>query len=132
MDRVYRTRGIQQWVPLVGLAAFAVFGIAFVIHDPAPGFMWVWLGFVVFAGFTSVYRVAYDVRVTDESVCVFRTRLRRVSVPAAQLRSIRGRTNAITFRWDGGKMYVQQPLDGLVELVTRLRELNPGIETRGI
>jgi hypothetical protein len=129
---VYRTQRFASWLTALVPAVLVVVGVWLLATELTEPFVYVWFAIVVWLAFNAFFQTAREVRLSQEGTCEFRSWLRTVSVPAARIRSIRGRGNSITFKWDGGRMYVRQPLDGLVELINRLRELNPRIETRGL
>jgi hypothetical protein len=91
-----------------------------------------WLAILSFFWFITLYRFAYEVRLRADGTCVFRGVLRKPSVPAARIRSVRLRGNSVEFRYDGGTIALLLPIDGLRDLIQTLETLNPAIEIRGI
>jgi hypothetical protein len=74
--------------------------------------------------------VVYEVTVTEDGTCEFRSVLRRRRVRAQQIISISTDEEAIYIRYPGGKVHMWETRD-FDDLLRRLVELNPAIELRG-
>jgi hypothetical protein len=102
----------------------------------AIAFVAIWSAFVVGSIAWALARVPTRITLTDE-VITFQTVLRRFDVPVQTVLSVKplwsdpfGHTPVLKYR--GGKVTVISAMDGFHEFLTRLRELNPRVDVRGM
>jgi hypothetical protein len=136
----YRSQGWSRFPPLPELLAAAIwFGgpVVFLFSCIAARSWWAFAG--VAAGSIAwmwpvgndLFRRCDEVTLTETGVCEFRSGLRRIRVWTARIESVsrariqyNERSYALV-RYQGGKLWVMQPVDGWEDFLARLLQLNP-------
>src|SRR6266542_1477147 len=136
-SRVYRI-GANAYVFLAGVVLFTILGVLVVLPDAVrnPGnrvFDAVWLAILGWFWF-NILRTPYEARVSPDGLVRFRGLARRVVVAAAEIRQIRGLALGYGMRIEHtrGRIWLRMGFTENFEFLTRIRQLNPSVEIRGV
>jgi hypothetical protein len=131
--RTYRITGLQPYVMLLVLSAATAYS-PFVLGHALSARSWfelVWVGVVLWFWCSTIWRAAYRVDVTADTV-EFRSILWRRSIPVSRLRSIRGRGSGFAVvRFRGGRVDFYGTVEGWDEFVTGVRAANRHVNVIG-
>jgi hypothetical protein len=135
-EREYRVVGFQAYLSLIVLVILTAVGAPLLAGGAFRGssglFDLVWLALLAWFWFNALVRYAFRVRVSGDEV-EFKSIARTRRTKLALIRSIRSRQRGVvTFRFDGGRVDVLGPLDGLHDFVSRVESANPGVQLRGV
>lgn len=135
--RTYTTTG-TGWLHIVAPAAMLVVGIAIASSSRQGWFIAVWLVIVCAILASSLFRTAYRATVEEDELVVWSpARTRRIALAAIVEidASWRGSTIKLCWRDATGrtrKVWLATPMDGLAELVVRIRAASPRADISGI
>ena len=120
---------------------FAIFGLALLLpmsikggpDAPPLGFTILWLVVVVgWFGF-NVVRAPYRVTVEADGRVIFDRLVGRFQVPATEIRSVRRFwVYSAIVETNHGNIWLRVFLSEMFDFLNRLRELNPGLQVRGL
>jgi hypothetical protein len=131
--RTYRITGLQPYVMLLVLAAATAFA-PFVLGHAISTRSWselIWVAVVVWFWCSTIWRAAYRIDVTADTV-EFRSILWRRAIPLSRLRSIRGRGSGFAVvRFRGGRVDLYGTVNGWDEFVTRVTAANRHVRLIG-
>jgi hypothetical protein len=133
-ETTYRA-SFLPWGPMLAvLVLFTGVGLWMVtrlMRGEGDAFWIVWLGFVAFFWWNAL-RVSYAVRVDAEGTFHFRGLVRRVSIPAREIRVVRRSRLAgdqeVVVEHLHGQVRLLQPIGRFYDFLKRLEALNPTVE----
>jgi len=136
----YRSRGWSRFRPLSELLAAGIwlaFPVVFLCSCIAARSWWALAGVVagsigwMWPVGNDIFRRCDEVTLSETGVCEFRSGLRRIRLRTARIASVsrarmeyNDRSYALV-RYQGGKLWVLQPVDGWEDFLARLLQLNP-------
>jgi hypothetical protein len=129
------------WIGFMALFTFVFIAGSVALLDEAGAnaipFVLLMLGVLAWLWFAGLAWYPYEMRLTSEGVLAFRSVLRTIRVDAGDLVSIRpyvfdmGGTTLV-FKTPSRSVHVLRRMDGLLDLITELRAINPNLELRGV
>lgn len=104
-------------------------------HDSAGKvFFFVWSIFMAFLVYKNL-RMPHSIMLSSDSLkLVFKSILSKKEIESMKIGEIEvtAISNAfITFKYDAGKLTLLNGIDGLHELITEIKKLNPNLKTKG-
>jgi hypothetical protein len=127
--RTYRIGGIQPYLMLVVLAACAAFA-PFVLGHAISSRSWfelVWVAVVLWFWCTTIWKAAYRIDVTSDSV-EFRSILWRRRSSLSQIRWIRhGASGFAVVSFEGGSVVLYGAVRGWQDFLRRVRDANASV-----
>jgi hypothetical protein len=139
--RVYKQAGYFQKISLVMLTFLTSVGILVTVAgDWAEGsdgpFLILWFGVLAFM-WVKMLDIPFEITIPDGGTIEFRSYLRRRSVKAGDMLSIapwQGGLSPgwVTLKYRGGSVVLITQFDDFHDLVVRLKEMNPQMQTRGV
>jgi hypothetical protein len=134
---VYRI-GKDAYLFLAGVVFFTLIGVLVVLPDAVRNpdnwvFDAIWLAILAWFWF-NVLRTPYEARISPDGLVRFRGLARRVVVAAAEIRQIRGLALGYGMRIEHtrGRIWLRMGFTENFEFLTRIRQLNPSVEIRGV
>jgi hypothetical protein len=130
------------WIGTVALLTFFFIGsvVGLLGQDGAAAavpLLLLMLGALAWLWFVGLVWFSYEIRLTSDGVLAFRSVLRTIQVHAGDLVSIRpdfmdlgGAT--LVFRTTSRSLRAMRRMDGMLDLLTEVRAINPGLELRGV
>jgi hypothetical protein len=81
-------------------------------------------------------RMAYEIRIQDDSTVEFHSMLRRISIPLRSIRMVELRfllnPHEVTILYGQGKVHVLFPIQGLYKFLAWLEDANPAVEIKNL
>jgi hypothetical protein len=134
---VYRI-GTYAYLFLAAVVFFTLIGVLVVLPDAVrnPGnsvFDAIWLAILGWFWF-NILRTPFEARISPGGLVQFRGLARRVVVAAAEIRQIRGIAGGYGMRIEHtrGRIWLRMGFTENFEFLTRIRQLNPSVEIRGV
>jgi hypothetical protein len=134
---VYRV-GTYAYVFLAAVVFFTLIGVLVVLPDAVrnPGnsvFDAIWLAILGWFWF-NILRTPFEARISPDGLVHLRGLARRVVVAAAEIRQIRGISGGYGMRIEHtrGRIWLRMAFIENFEFLTRIRQLNPSVEIRGV
>ena len=130
------------WIGTVALFTFVFIGsvVGLLVEDGAAAavpLLLLMLGALAWLWFVGLVWFPYEIRLTSDGVLTFRSVLRTIQVKAGDLVSIRpefmdlgGAT--LVFRTTSRSLRALRRMDGMLDLLTEVRAINPDLELRGV
>ncbi|SRR6266567_3916364 len=124
---------VAAWIfaAVVGIIVASVGGFG---SDGPPAVAF--LVMLVVALFTAYMwlRIPFEIGVRDDAIIEFRGVLRRVTIPAIEIKSVRAKRYALGFIdvvHEGGTVHLLSQMDGFHEFIATLKSLNPAVQIQG-
>ena len=98
--------------------------------------LWIFLtllAFVLFAAYMWL-RIPFEIKVCDDSTIEFRSVLRRITISAAEIKSVRAKRYALGFvdiAHRTGTVHLLSQMDGFHDFVSTIKSLNPEVKIAG-
>lgn len=134
---VYRI-GKDAYLFLAAVVFFTLIGVLVVLPDAVRNpdnmvFDAIWLAILGWFWF-NILRTPYEARISPDGLVQFRGLARRVVVAAAEIRQIRGIAGGYGMRIEHsrGLIWLRTGFTENFEFLTRIRQLNPSVEIRGV
>ena len=134
---VYRI-GKDAYLFLAAVVFFTLIGVLVVLPDAVRNpdnrvFDAIWLAILGWFWF-NILRTPYEARISPDGLVQFRGLARRVVVTAAEIRQIRGIAwgYGMTIEHSRGRIWLRVGFTENFEFLTRIRQLNPAVEIRGV
>jgi hypothetical protein len=128
--------GVLGFMTLIGVPTLLIT----MALDPAEGppfwFAALWLGTLAWLWYVPLVWISYEVRLSPTGEMEFKSVLRTVRRDAHQLAHVKPASMfdpyTVVFKFLTGKSRTVRQMDGFVDLIRELRELNPNIQVRGL
>jgi hypothetical protein len=134
---IYRV-GASAYLFLATVVVFTLFGLLAVLPDAVRNpdhivFDAIWLGIVGWFWF-NVLSTPFEARISPDGWIQFRGLARRVMVAAGEIRQIRGLGGNMGMKIEHarGRIWLRLPFTENFQFLTRIRELNPSVQIRGV
>jgi hypothetical protein len=134
---VYRI-GAYAYLFLATVVLFTLFGFLAVLPNAVRNpdnraFDAMWLAILGWFWF-NILRTPYEARISPDGWVQFRGLARRVVIAAGEIRQIRGVGwyAGMKIEHARGRIWVRVPFTQNFEFLTRIRQLNPSVEIRGV
>ena len=134
---VYRI-GAYAYLALAVVVFFTLLGFLGVLPDAVRNpdnrvFDAMWLVILAWFWF-NILRTPYEARISPDGLVQFRGLGRRVVVAATEIREIRGVAGGYGMRIEHarGRIWLRMGFTENFEFLTRIRQLNPSVEIRGV